>query len=312
MRKVDTNSDALSRFASRLLGTPALRLLPALQKEEQALQFLRANGPQLLPVFASLGIAQAQGWREAASQVAHAVRVESDRLLEHELSVVSTSRLTLSFFPAMTGGRHAPAAARAELLALFQRSARHPVSRSALAGSLSAARSDLTDKYIPQACERKKYIYVEVARVQRLSLPAADLADLVRFAVMIRPAAYLFMTPGATPEKDAGYSALQEQYLQKVMPSVAVLLPSIPPALLQAGLRSTLPFPTVTGVEAVSRLAAIFALRGRALSPGVIVDRGADTPDKSWFNVNRRNARWHGVDPGMLDELYTIASENRW
>ena len=120
------------------------------------------------------------------------------------------------------------------------------------------------------------------------------------------------MTPGATPEKDAGYTALQEQYIQKVTPGIASLLPSVPPALLQAGLRSTLSFPTSAGVEAVSRLTAIFAMRGRALSPGVIVDRGADTPDKSWFNVNRRNARWHGLDPGMLDEMYTIASENRW
>jgi hypothetical protein len=291
---------------------PALRLLPALQKEEQALQFLGANGPQLQPVFASLGMDLAQGWREAVASVAHAVRAESDRLLEHELSAISTSRLTLSFFPALTGGRQAPAAARGELLALFQRTARHPVSRSALAGSLSAARSDLTDKYIPQASERKKYIYVEVTRVQKLSLPAADLADLIRFDLMMRPAAYLFITAGTAPEKDAGYSALQEQYIQKVLPGVAALLPSFPPALLLAGLRSTLPFPATAGIEAAARLTAILALRGRALAPGVVVDRGADTPDKSWFNVNRRNARWHGLDPGMLDELYTIASENRW
>jgi len=309
MKTVDT-SDALSRFASRLLSTPGLRLLPALQKEEQALQFLRANGPQLQPVFASLGLAQ--GWKEAAAAVAHAVRAESDRLLEHELSAVSTSRLTLSFFPALTGGRQAPAAARAELLALFQRSSRHPVSRSALAGSLSAARSDLTDKYIPQACERKKYIYVEVTRVQKLSLPAADLADLLRFALMVRPAAYLFMAAESAPGRDAAYSALQEQYIQKILPGIAALLPSFPAELLRTGLRSTLPFPSTAGVEAMSRLTAIFSLRGRALSPGVVVDRGADTPDKSWFNVSRRNARWHALDPGMLDELYTIASENRW
>ena len=98
------------------------------------------------------------------------------------------------------------------------------------------------------------------------------------------------------PEKDAGYSALQEQYIQKVVPSVAALLPSFPAALIPAGLRSTLAVPATSGVEAVSRLTAIFALRGRALTPGLVVDRGADTPDKSWFNVNRRNARWHGLD----------------
>jgi len=311
MKEVDT-SDPLSRFASRLLSMPALRLLPALQKEEQALQFLRANGPQLQPVFASLGMDLSQGWHDAAAKVTQAIRAESDRLLEHELSAISTSRLALSFFPSLTGGRQPPAAARGELLALFQRFARHPVSRSALAGSLSAAASDLTDKYIPQASERRKYIHVEVTRVQKLSLAATDLADLVRFDLMIRPAAYLFMAAGSAPEKDAGYSGLQEQYVQKILPGIAALLPSFPPSLLQAGVRSALPYPATAGVEAASRLTAIFALRGRALAPGVVVDRGADTPDKSWFNVSRRNARWHGLDPRMLDELYTIASENRW
>jgi hypothetical protein len=309
MKTVDT-IDALSRFASRLLSTPALRLLPALQKEEQARQFLRANGPQLQPVFASLALAQ--DWKEAAAAVAQAVRAEVDRLLERELSEISTSRLTLSFFPALTGGRQAPATARAELLALFQRSSRYPVSRSALAGSLSAARSDLTDKYIPQAFERKKYIYVEITRVQKLSLPAADLADLLRFGLMVRPAAYLFMTAENAPGRDAAYSPLQEQYIQKVLPGIASLVPSFPAELLRTGLRSTLPFPGVSGVEAMARLTAVFSLRGRALAPGMVVDRGADTPDKSWFNVSRRNARWHGLDPGMLDELYTIASDNHW
>jgi hypothetical protein len=44
----------------------------------------------------------------------------------------------------------------------------------------------------------------------------------------------------------------------------------------------------------------------------MVVDRGADSPDKSWFNVSRRNARWRGLDVSMLDELYTIAAENGW
>jgi hypothetical protein len=78
------------------------------------------------------------------------------------------------------------------------------------------------------------------------------------------------------------------------------------------GLRGTLAFPDTTNVEAISRIAFILALRGRSLTPSLVVDRGADTPDKSWFNVNRKNAKWHGLDARMLDELYTIAAENGW
>jgi hypothetical protein len=312
MREVAASPESIARFASRLLDTPALRQLPAPQKEEQALQFLRSNGPQMGSIFASLGLDVSRGWQEPAAQVAHAIRAESDRGLAALLDDLATTRIGFSFYPALAGGRQAPPSARGELRALLQRTAAHPIARSALGGSMSAARSDLIDKYIPQAWERKKYVYVEITRVQRLNLQPAAVVDLTRFALAVRPAAYLFITPGERPEKDAGFTPLQESYLVKILPSIAALLPSIPPPLIGMGLRGTLAFPLTPGVEAVSRLSAIMALRGRNLAPGMIVDRGADSPDKSWFNVNRRNARWHGLDAMMLDELYTIAAENGW
>ena len=109
-------------------------------------------------------------------------------------------------------------------------------------------------------------------------------------------------TPGETVEKDAGSSPLQEQYVKKILPGIASQVPSVPSALLNLGLRSSIGFNGTGSLEATARLGAIMA----------VVDRGADSPDKSWLNVQRRNARWHGLDVRMLDELYTIAAENGW
>jgi hypothetical protein len=287
-------------------------MLPALQKEEQAMHVLRINGPQLIPVFTSLGMDVTRGWRGPAALISRAIRAEADRMMAAEISSLLSARLAFSFFPGVAGGRQTPARAGEELRALIVRTAAHPVARSALSGSLAAALSDIIEKYIPQAFERKKYIFVEISRVQRLALSPADLSDLTRFVVLVRPAAYLYVTPGETGNKDVGYSPLQEQYLSKILPGIAAQAPSLPGALINMGLRSTLAFPGTEDVEAISRLGAIMAMRGRALSPGAVVDRGADTPDKSWFNVQRRNARWHGLDGRMLDELYTIAAENGW
>ena len=312
MREVEASPESIAHFASRMLDTPALRQLPALQKEAQALQFLQANGPQLRTIFASLGLDASRGWQEPAAQVARAIKAESARSLAADLDALVESRIGFSFYTALAGGRPAPTSARGELRSLLQRAAMHPIARAALAGSVSAARADLIDKYIPQAWERKKYVYVEITRVQRLALAPSAVVDLARFALVMRPAAYLFITPGEKPEKDAGFAPLQESYLLKVLPNIVALLPSIPAPLISMGLRGTLAFPLTPGVEAISRLAAIMALRGRTLAPGLVVDRGADTPDKSWFNVNRKNARWHGLDARMLDELYTIAAENGW
>jgi hypothetical protein len=313
MREVDAPADSLARFASRLLETPALRPLPALKKEEQALQFLAANGAQLQPVFASLGLDMSRGWRGAAEAVSRAVKAEVSRRLDAELTLLSRTRLTLSFYAPLAGGREAPPAAREELFGFFRRLAQHPVSRGALEGSMAAALSDLIDRYVGEAWERKKYIYGEITRVQRLSLAPGQVAELLRFMVMVRPGAYLLTTPGERADRNAGYAPLQEAWLSKILPTIGATLASFPAPLISMGLRSTLAFPGAAGtVEATSRLAAVLAFRGRALSPTLVVDRGADTPDASWLNVTRRNARWHGLDQRILDEMYTIAVENGW
>ena len=312
MKAVDTATDPVARFATRLLDTPALRPLPSLQKEEQAMNVLRTSGASLVPVFTSLGLDISRGWREPAALVSHAIRAATDRMLDAEISDLVSTRVELSFLPGLTGGRPAPARARDDLRDLIGRAARGPVSRSALTGSLAVARSDIIEKYIAQVYQRKKYLYVEISRVQRLSLREGEVADLLRFVVLVRPAAYLSMAAGAVVERDDGYTPLQEQYLSKILPGIASQAPSFPPPVLSLGLRATLPYQAGDVVEATARLGAILALRGRALAPSVTVDRGADSPDKSWFNVQRKNARFRGLDSAMLDELYTIAAENRW
>ncbi|MFW5718164.1 MAG: hypothetical protein ACOC0E_12050, partial [Spirochaetota bacterium] len=65
-------------------------------------------------------------------------------------------------------------------------------------------------------------------------------------------------------------------------------------------------------IEATARLAAVFSARARSYQPNVDVDRGADSPDKSWLSVARRNYRFYGFDLKLLDELYSIATENGW
>lgn len=312
MRKMDARSQALPSFISRIFEMPGLRGLSALQKEEQALRFLRTNGQQLQPLLASMGLASAAGWRETVEALAQEMKAYADRLLEAEIARAIDQRLTFAFYPPLTGGRQPSAKGREELATVIHRVANHPVSRRALTGSLSAVLSDLTDKYIPLVWERRKYIHVEVTRVQRLGLSSEECSDLLRFLLLVRPAAYLHVTPGAELGKDSGFTPVQEPALQRALPALTAQLSSLPAQAVIFALRSALPFPAAQGLEAVSRLAAIFAHRGRGLAPSLIVDRGADSPDKSWFNVGRRNARWHGLDPRMLDELYTVAAENGW
>ena len=92
-------------------------------------------------------------------------------MMGREVAELLSARLSLSFFPALAGGTTGTPARRAKsCVRSSTRAAAHPVARSALSGSLVIVRSAIIEKYIPQAWERKKYIYVEVSRVQRLAL----------------------------------------------------------------------------------------------------------------------------------------------
>jgi len=67
---------------------------------------------------------------------------------------------------------------------------------------------------------------------------------------------------------------------------------------------------TVTGVVQKQFAEKVLqSLKGR---PVTRVDRGAVSPDKSWFNISRRNFKFYGFDIKLLDELYKIAGENGW
>ena len=105
MKKMDVRNDPIPRFISRMFETPALRALPALQKEEQALQFLRQNSLQLQPLLASMGIAAAAGWQETIERLVREIRSLADGMLERRSFEPSRSDSSLRSTPpwAQTG-----------------------------------------------------------------------------------------------------------------------------------------------------------------------------------------------------------------
>jgi hypothetical protein len=70
---------------------------------------------------------------------------------------------------------------------------------------------------------------------------------------------------------------------------------------------------TMTAVdEGSSRLLYILTSRFHNYKAMEKVDRGAESPDKSWFAIARKNAKMLGFEKNMLEELYRIAGDNNW
>jgi hypothetical protein len=181
--------------------------------------------------------------------------------------------------------------------------------RRALTGPYTATNYRIATPYIDRVFARKSYIHFELTKVQRLRMGRDEVKSLVEATVLLKPVVHL---SGSHSEADNVSGLVPAQFAERAFQSVSSQLSLLPEQVVRTALNASVSFTEHRFVEATSRLAAIFGGRGRDYRPDIRVDRGADTPDKSWLSIARRNHKFYGFDVKMLDELYSIAAENGW
>jgi hypothetical protein len=291
-------------FVRHLLGNPALDGLSPLQKEEQVQVFLQAQAAELAPTLATGAFFPGLPWTQVQELLAEALRAETDRLLQPELETLTG----LDFaFGAFLQSTPVPAqGCREELAGLLEKLLASPKTRQALCGPLAAVHWKLPDRYLEHCFADRQYVHFELTKVERLRLGPAEVTALVKVALLLRAAVFLHVTASRST------GLLEAQAAEKALRSLRAELKALPAAVLRAAVMSHLPFQGNPRLEACARLTAVFAALGRGYRPGRRADRGAVTPEASWFSVARRNHQFHGFDEKMLEELYKIAAENGW
>ena len=89
-------------------------------------------------------------------------------------------------------------------------------------------------------------------------------------------------------------------------------LPNLNERTIKLAIKSNLSEQHTDKEDASSRFLYIMSSRYRNYKPIKKVDRGAESPDKSWFGIAKKTAESQGFDKRMLDELYMIAGNNNW
>jgi hypothetical protein len=103
-----------------------------------------------------------------------------------------------------------------------------------------------------------------------------------------------------------------KKYMEKLLVSIKQQLPNIPEKAITLAIKSNV-WDNQTGIEdSSSRLIYILVKRFQDYRPIEKIDRGAESPDKSWFGIAKKNAEYYGFNKRMLDELYRIAGDNKW
>jgi hypothetical protein len=137
-----------------------------------------------------------------------------------------------------------------------------------------------------------------------------EIKNLIKASLLLKNTVHILSMGVGSHERASGI--VQKQFADKVLQTLKTQLKLLPEALLRSGLNSNISFLENPNMETTSRLTAIFAFRCQNYKSTAKVDRGAVSPDKSWFNIARRNYKFYGFDVKMLDELYKIAGENGW
>lgn len=298
-------------FVSRLLANPALGSLTPLQREEQIIQFLHANAAQLAPTLSSPSFFSGLPWYQIVALLFDALRAEVDKSFLPSLDEV-LAQIPLSFVTMLQQQAAGSDQVRAQVKQFLHELAERMEARRVMTGPHAALKFRMIRRYMDQIWTRRSYIHRELTRVQRLQMGKEEVGAMIEATLLLKPVITLVSSGDENRASDQTIGFIHNQYAEKVFAAARKQLPLCPDELLKSAVNANISFVDNRFDEATSRVAAVFAARCRNYQPGVRVDRGADTPDKSWLSIARRNYKFYGFDIKMLDELYSIAAENGW
>ena len=305
------DSNKARAFVQRLLANPALKGLTPLQQEEQILQFLQINGQKLYPTLASPGFFPGKPWEEIRYILVLSLMESINPGLFRQLENAVSDSIQMTFLEFISQARVDSDELRRQLLEFLKNVISKPEVRREYSGVLTAIGHSAVDKYIDQVYMRREYAYFELTKVQRLRMSKEEVKQLIRVTMLLKPVVAEHNMSGAV-QTEGSAILVQPQFVEMALPGLKNRLPLMPEPVLKASLNSSTSFLENRYLEATARIAAIFCSLFKNYRSNFKQDRGADSPEKSWINIARRNFRYYGYDIKMLDEFYKIAAENGW
>jgi len=318
-RYSESDLNRIRDFVEHLLSNPGINSEPLIIGERLIMNFIATNTPALRKTFKNPQFFPRLEWQEVIELIFTDLynRISGDVLPQFNRFIDTSD---LSFFDRLSGtGVVADTHRRTRLHEFVQMLFKDRNVRFLMQPVDAIFRYDAIDRYLTAIFRRRDYIYNELVRVQGINLDAGDYIKLAKVAVLIRSAAgYRFKKgdgSGATglildevPGNRKSLAAFSESLTGSLLP----LLPGIPAQVINIAVRSNLPAGMTGNEEALARFIFILCSMFRTYRHFDKIDRGADTPEKSWFGAARRNYNESGYDKRLIEGLYMIAGDNNW
>jgi hypothetical protein len=305
----------MRNFVQKLWTNPAIRNTPIQKKETHILSFIRENQRNLQEAFHSPDFFPGLDWDSAVRLLITELTETTQEALRPRLDEVLDRVIhpeVRSYFGSRGGFQIETSRFRDFILGAM----RQKQLRDHYMAALDAISYKLYDRYVAAVMTRHKFIYNELVRRDRVSIDATYMAEYLKLASLFRPLFYYKLREGPVENLSLAGVAKDPRTSRTVLVSLQALLEReigfVPEGLLKPGLDSNLSSQEFPDISGSARLIQILVMRGVEYNPELKQDRGAESPDKSWFNINRRTAKNYGYDGKFLEELYLIAGEEGW
>lgn len=169
------------------------------------------------------------------------------------------------------------------------------------------------DKYIMTSFEDKGYLYNELFRVESHHLKPEELKEYIKISALLIPIYHVSLNLPEFGLQNVHAFALRERnnqlklYFEKIEGIVKKIITRIPEDFWETARNSFFDISSEINVDPGGKFLSIMFLRGRDMRKNQKAEKGAETPDKSWFSVQIRNAGYLGLDKKMLENLNRIA-----
>jgi hypothetical protein len=306
--------DKMRDFVTKLWENPNIQNTSISRKENQILNFIKENTNQLKAAFSKPEFFPQMKFDEAVRLLITELTDKVLAVLEPRL-VEIVSAFDQNDFVSKIDSQKKTEFDKDKLSDYFRKSLRIKAVRDSFINVLDTINWEFYDRYIPAAVKKHKVIYFEMIRRDRLTFDENQLVDYLKLSSLFRPLIY---NPFVSSGKQIVLHSMLEnsRSFEKSCQAFEVFLGEevglLPAALWKPALESWLHADENPDISGIARLMNILVNRAQEFEPSQKVDRGAETADKSWFNIQRKSAKYYGYDLRFLDELYQIASDEGW
>lgn len=313
------NIQQVSNFIDHLLNNPNIKNEPLMISEGLILNFIVQNQEQLKATFKSSQFFPHLDWKDVLQLIV-------SNLYERVIGTINPVMVEFlestdfSILSKNSDSQQFPTQFHRERLNTFLKSlVKNKDVRYHLNSVINIFTYNIIEKYLNEIFNRRGYLYNELVRVQKTYLECDEYIVFLKSLLLIKNAVFMKIpiNPKVEEKKyninDCINSAANlKKFFDKLFMNLKGELPNLPEKLIRLALKSNVRESQTDVEDASSRFIYILCARFQHYKPVEKIDRGAESPDKSWFGIAKSNAHYYGYDKRMLDALYRIAGDNEW